>query len=59
MRDMLVFARNITSLRQLEGGFDVLSEMLKAIEKAAKLVGEYLQTPSRSKSVLLLLHLLR
>lgn len=56
---MLVFARNITSLRQLEGGFDVLSEMLKAIEKAAKLVGEYLQTPSRSKSVLLLLHLLR
>jgi hypothetical protein len=46
---MLVFARNVNNLHQLEGGMDILSGLLTAVEGAANLIDEYLKVPWRSK----------
>jgi hypothetical protein len=41
---MLVFARGVRNLRQLEGGIDILKEMLRAVERSALLIEEYMSS---------------
>jgi hypothetical protein len=43
IRDMFVFAREVKSLRQLEGGLDVVKEMFQAVADGALLIEEYFE----------------
>jgi hypothetical protein len=45
IRDMFVFAREVKSLRQLEGGLDVVKEMFQAVTDGALLIEEYFKVP--------------
>jgi hypothetical protein len=41
LRDMLAFAREASSLRQIKGGLDVIREMGLAIQDGCRLLQEY------------------
>jgi hypothetical protein len=41
---MIVFARGVRNLRQLEGGIDIIREMFLGIELGASLIEEYLES---------------
>jgi hypothetical protein len=44
MRDMFAFARGVKNLRQLDGGIDVIKEMCLAVQDAASLIQQYMES---------------